>query len=233
MRASLVIVVFLAVVGLVHTLRAGYVPARYLPLSPLDLDEPGFLVVNDWKLSALRRDREACLRALDQSSVEFEVVTDQPIDNGCGWQNAVRITEIDGATMAPVTLTCPAAAALVMWVIHEVQPTARKHLQQQVSRIAHFGSYACRDIRSGAGLGLSRRSEHATADAIDISGFQLEGGETVTVLRHWSNPGDRSGFLRAIHRSSCRYFRVSLGPGANALHENHFHLDRGWLWSCR
>lgn len=227
------IVVFLGGLALIHLLRGGYIPARYLPIPPLELDEPGFRVFDDWALAALRHDSDACLSVLDQPGIELELVEDKAVVRGCGWENAVRITRIKGTAISPTVLSCPAAAAFAMWVINDVQPAAREHLKQGVSSISHFGSYACRNIRSGGGFGSNRRSEHATADAIDISGFKLQDGATVSVLRDWETPGDRSQFLRAIHEGACRYFRVVLGPEANALHRNHFHLDRGWLWSCR
>jgi hypothetical protein len=36
---------------------------------------------------------------------------------------------------------------------------------------------------------------------------------------------DRTGFLKAAHRSACRYFGTVLGPEANKAHRNHFHVD--------
>lgn len=224
---------FLAVVGSLYLLRGGYVPTRYLPFAEVDVGEPGVLLIRDWSLAALRRDRSACVQVLDHPSVEVELIPDKELVRGCGWENAVRVSEIAGAEIKPATLSCPVAAALAMWVNLEVQPAAGEHLGQDVVGITHFGSYACRNIRSGTGLGSFRRSEHATADAIDIAGFRLRDGSTVSVLRDWKAAGERSKFLRAVHRGACRYFRVVLGPEANALHRNHFHLDRGWLWSCR
>lgn len=35
----------------------------------------------------------------------------------------------------------------------------------------------------------------------------------------------REQFLRAVHASACRTFGTTLGPEANAAHENHFHFD--------
>lgn len=229
----LILIPFLGVLGLVYALRGGYVPARYLPFSSVELDEPGFVLFNDWALASLRRDRAACLDVLDHPGVEVELVEDKALVDGCGWENAVRIKRIDGVVISPTVLSCPAAAAFAIWVINEVQPAAREHLKQSVAGISHFGSYACRNMRNGSRFGSKRRSEHATADAIDVSAFKLEDGTTVSVLRDWEGSGEKSRFLQTVHRSACRYFRVVLGPEANALHRNHFHFDRGWLWSCR
>lgn len=223
----------MAVVACLYLLRGGYVPARFLPFPALDLDQPGVLLVRDWQLAALRRDEAACAAVLAHPSVDAEAVADKELVQGCGWENAVRVREVAGAQLKPAVLSCPAASALTMWLLHEVLPAAREHLGQEVVGVTHFGSYACRNIRSGGRIGSSRRSEHATADAIDVAGFRLRDGSTVSVLRDWEDTGAQSEFLRAVHRGACRYFRVVLGPEANAVHRNHFHLDRGWLWSCR
>jgi hypothetical protein len=233
LRAVPIIVVFLSVLAVIYALRGGYVLARYLPFSPIDLGEPGPPIVRDWKLAALRFDRDACLEALERANVDYEPVQDKPIIDGCGWSNAVRVTAVDGTALSPVTLSCPAAAALSTWVIRELEPAAKEHFGQEVRKVAHFGSYACRNIRAAGGLRANRRSEHATADAIDVSGFELGDGKKVSVLRDWDGVGPEANFLRAVHRGACRSFRVVLGPEANALHHNHFHFDRGWLWSCR
>jgi len=229
----LLLIPFLGVLGMVYALRGGYVPARYLPFGSIELDQPGFVLFNDWRLASLRRDREACLMVLDHPGVEVELVEDRALVDGCGWENAVRIKRVGGVAVSPTVLSCPAAAAFASWVIHEVQPAAGEHLKQGVAGISHFGSYACRNMRTGGRLGSNRRSEHATADAIDVSAFKLEDGTKLSVLRDWEGSGNESRFLRSVHRGACRYFRVVLGPEANALHRNHFHLDRGWLWSCR
>ncbi|MGI9478102.1 MAG: extensin family protein, partial [Hyphomicrobiaceae bacterium] len=32
---------------------------------------------------------------------------------------------------------------------------------------------------------------------------------------------------------ACHYFRVALSPAFNAAHRDHFHFDRGILWTCQ
>jgi hypothetical protein len=85
----------------------------------------------------------------------------------------------------------------------------------------------------GSRFWKNRRSEHATANAVDIGGFHLEDGTHISVLRDWKRPGRKSEFLRAVHLAACSYFRVVLGPDFNSEHENHFHFDRGTLYTCR
>jgi hypothetical protein len=35
----------------------------------------------------------------------------------------------------------------------------------------------------------------------------------------------KTEFLRAIHKAACAIFATVLGPEANKVHKNHFHLD--------
>ena len=56
---------------------------------------------------------------------------------------------------------------------------AAPHLEAADSTFRDFGSFACRNIYHRQ---QARRSEHATADALDVSGFRLADGRRVSVL---------------------------------------------------
>jgi len=212
--------------------RQGWVPARYSPLPRLSLENPLPFVV-DWQLAELRFDRRLCNAVVVSSSkISAKPIRDRTIKQGCGWRNAVSVSAIDGAELSLKRVSCPVAAGLALWVTHHVQPLAQKYFGQRVSKIRNMGTYACRNI-IGSKFWKNRRSEHATANAIDIGGFQLANGANISVLREWKKSGPKSEFLRAVHSSACRYFRVTLGPDFNAAHKNHFHLDRGILYTCR
>jgi hypothetical protein len=55
----------------------------------------------------------------------------------------------------------------------------------------------------------------------------------ITVRGHWQNDTPEGRFLRAAHRRACPYFRLAIGPGYNATHHDHFHLDRGPFSRCK
>jgi hypothetical protein len=76
-------------------------------------------------------------------------------------------------------------------------------------------------------------SSHATADAIDVSGFVLGTGHHITLLRNWEDPPQHSDFLHDVWDSACRWFRVTLSPEYNALHADHFHLQHTGWGLCR
>lgn len=86
-------------------------------------------------------------------------------------------------------------------------------------------SHACRNVNHRTN-GL--RSEHATANAIDIAGFGLGGGRQVTVKSDWKgDSAQRSAFLRALMDEACDFFAVVLSPNYNQAHHDHFHFDMG------
>ena len=69
-------------------------------------------------------------------------------------------------------------------------------------------------------------SEHAFGNAIDIAGFRLADGRRLTVVHDWTRGDDQSqAFLRDVHAGACNSFTTVLGPGYNAFHYNHIHVD--------
>lgn len=209
----------------------GLLPPRLSPFAPLQLSEPNpwFL---DFRLAALRGDARACSTTLNGPQVSADAIADNVLDNGCGWRNAVKLQRAGGAALPVGTVTCEMAAALAMWIEHDVQRLATQHLGSPVTRIDHMGGYACRNI-IGSKLLKGFRSQHATANAVDISGFRLADGRSVRLARDWAGDAAEGRFLHAVHRAACRYFRVALGPDYNAAHHDHFHFDRGAFARCK
>lgn len=217
--------------AVVTAFREGLVPAKYSPLPVISLNEPGHWLL-DWQLAGLRREPELCWRVLKPPYLDAVLVADSPMKDGCGWQNSVRMSLSSGARISVDKISCELAAAFALWMAYEIQPLAMAMLGQRVASVQHMGSYACRNILGSAAL-KGFRSEHARANAIDIAGFTLADGRQISVLRHWSNTGREGLFIRTAHERACRYFRVAIGPGFNAAHKDHFHLDRGFISACR
>lgn len=209
----------------------GLVPQRWSPLAPVSLEAP-----NDWfidfKLAALHNDNQLCASVLKAPRIVSKPVPDKPYLNGCGWRNAVNVDAAGGASISVQPLTCEAAAALALWVNYEVQPQAQELLGSQVDRIDTMGTYSCRNIVGNA-FWKDFRSQHATANAVDIAAIKLTDGRVISILRDWKGTGPEAAFLKSIHQRACKYFRVALGPEFNPAHENHFHFDRGPLRTCR
>lgn len=94
----------------------------------------------------------------------------------------------------------------------------------------HAGSYAYRNINHRVG---GRRSEHATANAIDVTGFVFSDGTRITLVQDWTGNSRRQAFLRDVRNGACRFFDAVLSPEFNEAHRDHFHFDMGRFRACR
>jgi hypothetical protein len=144
----------------------------------------------------------------------------------CGLNQPLKVAALKDGTVAissTATLNCPMAEALEKWMLDVVQPAAWARFKQPVTQIDTMGSYGCRPINNKSGAKLS---EHAFGNAIDIGGFRLADGRSVTLLKGWTKGDEQEkGFLREAHIGACDHFTTVLGPGSNPLHANHFHVD--------
>jgi hypothetical protein len=114
---------------------------------------------------------------------------------------------------------CDLAKSLNRWVSKDVEKAFGRGNKVVSLRVA--AHYACRSRNNRPG---ARISEHGKARAIDISGFTLEDGQTVTVLEGWKKRQTRKK-LRKIWKAACGPFGTVLGPDADRYHQDHFHLD--------
>ena len=135
----------------------------------------------------------------------------------CGIKDAVRVRSVSGISLSQSALiNCKTAKALKRWVDKGVVPAFGR--RDRVVGLKVAAHYACRTRNNQKG---ARISEHGKDNAIDISGFHLESGRTVTVLEGWNGKAP----LRRIHKAACGPFGTVLGPRADRYHRDHFHLD--------
>jgi hypothetical protein len=221
--ALLVLVAALLVLGLRH------LPPAWDPRRPLDLTAPPNALTG-LKLHWMTARPEACFAAFAASGIAVTRVPDRRSGEGCAIENAVWLTGALRASPADPVTTCPLAAAWVLFERNTLQPAARAHLGTEVTGLRHFGTYACRNVNHAA---AGRRSEHATANAIDIAGFLLRDGREVRLATAWPGSGPEAAFLRSVRDGACRWFRAVLGPDYNAAHQDHFHFDMGPWRLCR
>lgn len=181
-----------------------------------------------------RPEARQCLSQLGATHANFTPLPDQYFGAGCTTLNTVRLASLrsDDAQLSITQLgpvTCPLANTFAAWARFGVDRAAEQILGSRLVRIETMGSYSCRNV-----AGSARRSAHATADAIDVSGFVLADGRRVTVLDDWSGgtQAERE-FLRTIHTSACKRFGTTLGPGYNAAHRDHLHVELSGNAFCR
>lgn len=143
--------------------------------------------------------------------------------NGCFIPDPWRITRLSGVQFSqPATLNCGMALPLSDWLQNEVQPAARRAFGEEVVSIEVAASYSCRPRNNKRG---AKMSEHGFGNALDISGFTLASGRSVSVLDGWDGRRDEQAFLSGVHDEACGDFHTVLGPDSDRAHRNHFHLD--------
>lgn len=223
------ILILLLITGLAALLaaaRTDFFPERYNPLSPLNLaEEPNS--ITGWKLWMMTDDLPTCIAALQRAGVEMEQMPSRIERSGCTREDTITLAKFSRAAIAPEEMRCDVALRLYLLERHVIQPAARKHFGTSVGRITHFGSYSCRNIS-----GSNRLSEHATANAFDLSGFVLSNGQTISLKRDWTGGGAPAGFLRGVRRGACDFFNMVLSPDYNEAHADHFHVDMGLFRGC-
>lgn len=203
-------------------------PPQANPFAPLSLaDEIG--VTTKGKLAGLKDAPGACFAALDAAEVAYTALPQSDPGQDCGFYDALTVDQTLTPYSARISVTCPMAAALYIWERHVARPAAEEIFGAPLARIETFGTYACRRVNNAT---RGRFSQHATANAIDISGFVLDDGRRIRVQTHWKD-GAEGRFLKRVRDGGCRLFSVVLGPDYNARHKDHFHFDLGRGRVCR
>jgi hypothetical protein len=167
-------------------------------------------------------EESACQERLVKLGVRFEPMP--AIANGqCGAPHPLRVSHLaDGLEVAPpATLVCPVAEALARWSKEVVATEAGRHLEAQPARIAIGTSYECRNQNRQTN---GKLSEHAFANAVDISGFEFKGRKALQIGDHPAETPEAL-FQMAVRTQACAYFTTVLGPGSDAAHATHLHFD--------
>ena len=211
---------------------------------------PGQRTTIPWSETEIAEAKIKCSEALSSLTLNYEPLP--PIKEGlCGAPSPVLLKSLglnpEVALDPPATVTCTLAKALITWLSESVQPEAKALFNSPVTKL-HVGSYTCRNRNGGADLPLS---EHALANALDISDFVLASGERIAVVDSWPsdnpplpmpNPDRVSSissvkrvsvsledpervFLKSVRDDACGIFGTVLGPGADEAHKSHLHLD--------
>lgn len=210
-----------------------FLEPRDLPWRPLDIDDRAGWST-DLKLAVIDMGPSSwCGRLIDRSKLlETTSLDSHDGDGGCGWSDAVHIDSSTGVTLTgkpPIAMQCSLAAGAHIWLT-SADHRAREILGSGLARVHHVGTYSCRRMYNRSSGPMS---QHAYANAWDITGFELEDGRVVSVLKHWHAGGEEQAYLRAVRDDACRIFSIVLGPDYNAEHRDHLHVDMGMGLRCR
>ncbi len=135
---------------------------------------------------------------------------------GCGIAEPVRVTAIAGVKLSQAaTVDCATAQAAKQWIEGGMQDAFGKN---PVVQLQIAGSYTCRPRNNIRG---NKISEHGRGRALDIAGFVLADGSTLSIAGDYR----KSKAIKASHKAACGVFGTTLGPGSDGHHEDHLHFD--------
>ena len=156
-----------------------------MPSAPKTPPAPGELPTIPWSDAEVAAAKAKCTEALSSIKLNYEPLA--PIKQGlCGAPAPILLKSLGSDTKVeidpPATVTCALAKALSTWLNETVQPEAKALFSSQVVKLQNATSYNCRNRYGSAYQPLS---EHALANALDVSEFVLASGEHITVLDNW------------------------------------------------
>ncbi len=203
---------------------------RPAPPPPGEPEDPAGEAAEPVRADAVPPTRETpagCLADLAAAGAVFGA--HEPIaDGSCDIEAPLSVSAVGSIRLEnEAILRCDAALALARWTDDVVRPSAETHLGAKVQGLVVAASYVCRGRRTGNGSG-GKLSEHALANAIDISAVVLADGRRVQMVPRPNSAAPERAFQAAIRGGACALFTTVLGPGTNAAHADHLHLDRAY-----
>jgi hypothetical protein len=194
--------------------RPATAPAAGQPAAPEPATAP--------EPAAMPADEIACRQRLREMGVAFEERERLSDPVGCLVEHPIAVTSLGrGIALAPeAVLNCSMALAAAEFAANVVSKEADRAFGSPLSAVTHASAYVCR-----ARHGRTKMSEHAFGNALDISTFELKDGTRIEVKAYGAADPDRQAFIRTLRAQACGPFRTVLGPGSDADHALHLHLD--------
>lgn len=162
----------------------------------------------------------ACRARLTQMGVEFEPLPPVSDPSGCSIPYPLSIGSLGaGVALQPeAEMNCAMAESAARFANEVVSPLADVRYGAKLKSATNASAYVCRPRN-----GTRKLSEHAFGNALDIARFTLTDGTGIDVTGD-GNVKDGE-FLAAVRQAACGPFKTVLGPGSDADHATHFHLD--------
>jgi hypothetical protein len=168
----------------------------------------------------------ARLRALGHGVEAAE----QPVSSNPGCRieepvrlSAVRLSSNEGASIRfsnQPLLACRFADSLARWLNELVAPLIKGDLGVEIIEAQTGSGFECRARNHEL---TARLSAHGEGLALDIVSFRLTDGSLLRVEKDPS-PAHRRA-LQSLRTAACGWFTTVLGPGSDAAHASHLHVD--------
>jgi len=232
-KSTLILILAIFIVALIGIALDRNVPPQHLPWRKLSPEAPlGFATKGQMLRMSLMPSKSCMTMARDAGGFQSIPADPKKTNSVCGWKVARVVYGSEAGTLLPgeANMQCPLAIGTYMW-LREVDSLANRHLGADLKKVHHVGTYSCRRQN---GNNSGQWSEHAYANAWDITGFELTDGRMISVLKDWKGKDKkRRKFLREARNKACKIFRVTLSPDYNEAHRDHFHVDMGPTTACR
>lgn len=138
-----------------------------------------------WSAAEIAEAEQLCESLLEGIAAEADRL--DPLRRGsCGTPKPLRLRRIgSGAGIAiepAATTNCAVTARLYQWLETVAQPAAQRAFGSRIVKVRNASSYMCRNRYNDP---AQKISEHAFANALDISAFELADGRLIDVKRYW------------------------------------------------
>lgn len=155
--------------------------------SATETQEPNAATPATWTAEEIKAAEVECDELL--ASIEAVAERRPPMREGsCGTAVPLRVSRIGSrngvAIEPPAIMNCKMVSRLFQWIETVAQPAARASLGAGVVRIANASSYMCRNRYNDP---AEKMSQHAYANALDVSVFELSDGRRIDVKTFWGS----------------------------------------------
>jgi hypothetical protein len=219
--------------ALMTTAAQGAAAPRDVPLPrprPTDLHAPQAAPAENGKSEAAEKPAhdEACLERLKAAGVTFEAAAPHAANPACVIDTPVRLMAVPVASRLGATvrlpeepmLACRFAERLAHFLGDLAAPLIAGRLSSELKGVRTGPGYECRN-RNRAATG--HLSAHALGLAVDVAAFELTNGKALPIKPDGDGRGEAA--VMAIRTAACGWFTTVLGPGSDAAHTDHMHLD--------
>lgn len=171
---------------------------------------------------------DECVSRLRGAGFDVEAAETPAATNGdCRIENAVRLRAIPVAgrekplrVAAEPIVACRFAESFGGWLGSLVAPTILGATNSELSAVHTGPGFQCRNRNR---LPSGKLSAHAEGLAIDIASFQLANESRIPVKPDGNE--QYVAIINAVRRAACGWFTTVLGPGSDASHADHLHVD--------
>jgi hypothetical protein len=172
---------------------------------------------------------QACLERLAAAGVVYAIeFQPAPMSSVCVIDTPVRLKAIQVKSGPQRVIRLPDEPVLACrfvehvggWVGDLMAPLIAGRLATEIDAVRTGPGYECRTRNRAEG---GKLSAHAIGLALDISSIELSNGAVLAIKPN----GDERvrTIINTLRTAACGWFTTVLGPGSDAAHAEHLHVD--------